>query len=339
MGPIEEHATRSPGTRTRARACRGRRRGRSGVLAIGLLAGLALTGCLPVAPPPPPPRIAVYGDSLVYESEAHLRAALASVLPGWDIIIRSYGGVAQCDYHASMVDDLDHRNVRAVIVAFVGNRLTDCVLSRPYPDSYYSDAHWAADLYASRGIPLAFVATPGLVGNTPADRIVPNVYRYVGSERGIRVVESDDLFVDPATGKYEITGPCLVGEWECADQIVIRAPDGGHLCPVPGSVPCGVYSSGVVRYDDGIVRMAALLAGFTPPAGRVLVTPTTTTTSTSTTTTSTSTTTTTTVAPLASGSATGAAPAPGSVLAPGVVYPTARPIGPYSPLGDLAPGR
>jgi len=274
---------------------------------------------------------------LVYESEAHLRAALASVLPGWDIIIRSYGGVAQCDYHAQMVDDADHRNVRATILAFSGNLFTPCVVSRPYPDSYYQDAHWAANLYGSRGIPVAFVAAPGRAGTTPDDRIVPNVYRYVGIERGIRVVESDDLFVDPATGKYESTGPCLVGE--CADRIIIRSPDGGHFCPLPGSIPCAVYSSGIVRYDDGIVRMAAVLAGIAPPPGRVLVTPTSTTTTSTTTTSTTTTTTSTTTSSAVTGSATGDAPSPGSVLAPGVVYPTARPAAPYSPLGDLAPGR
>ena len=46
------------------------RAGRTGVLVV-LATGLGLAGCLP--PSPPPPTIAVYGDSLVAESEAVLR--------------------------------------------------------------------------------------------------------------------------------------------------------------------------------------------------------------------------------------------------------------------------
>jgi len=329
MGPIEEHVTPLPGAR--ARAGRGRRRGRSGALAIGLLVALALTGCLPVAPPTP--TIAVYGDSLVAESVTHLEAALRAALPGWNVLVRSAGGVAQCDYHSQMVSDADHHNVRAVVLAFSGNNFTPCSVARPYPDSYYFDANWAVFTYRSRGVALGFVAAPGPVGTAPADRIVPNVYRYVGTERGIPVGESD-LLLDPATGTYESDAPCLVDE--SCDWIDVRAPDGGHLCPVLLSAPCAVYSSGVVRYSDAIVRIAAGLAGFAPPAALTLVTPpSTTTTSTSTT----STTTSTTMASLAPGSVTGGAPVPGSVLAPGVVYPTARPGAPYSPLGDLAPGR
>ncbi len=77
--------------------------------------------------------------------------------------------------------------------------------------------------------------------------------------------------MNPATGRYEQAGPCLVGE--CIGYVNLRAPDGGHLCPVPGQVPCAVYSSGVVRYVDAIIQMAARLGGVTPPARRVMTIP------------------------------------------------------------------
>ncbi len=161
------------------------------------------------------------------------------------------------------------------------------------------------------------------------------MYRFVGTEWAIRVVESDDLFVDPETGRYEQTGPCLVGE--CLDRIAIRAPDGGHLCDLPGVTPCPVYASGVVRYTDGIVRAAAILTQRTPPPGRVVVVPSTTTTSS---TSSTSTTTSTTSASASASERSGTSvPAPGTVIAPGVVYPSARPGVPYAPLGDQPPPR
>ena len=117
----------------------------------------------------------------------------------------------------------------------------------------------------------SFVAAPGSVGLVPAERIVPNIYRAVGATRGVSVVDFDDLFVNPATGRYEQTGPCLVGE--CIGYVNLRAPDGGHLCPVPGQVPCAVYSSGVVRYVDAIIQMAARLGGVTPPPRRVMTIP------------------------------------------------------------------
>ncbi len=246
------------------------RRGRALLLTlVALTGGVAASGCLPAAPPPP--TVAVYGDSLVHESVAALENRLHQVFPGWNVIIHAWGGLAQCDLHSDMVSDADHNHVRVAILAFVGNAGTPCATSRPYPGSYRNDANWAADFYTSRGIPLAFVATPGSVGLVPAERIVPNIYRAVGAARGISVIDFDDLFVNPATDRYEQNGPCLVGE--CTGYVNLRAPDGGHLCPVPGQVPCAVYSSGIVRYVDAIIQMAARLGGVTPPPRRVMTIP------------------------------------------------------------------
>jgi hypothetical protein len=233
---------------------------------VALAGGVAATGCVP--PPPPPPAVAVYGDSLVHESVTEIQNRMHAAFPGWNVIIHAWGGLAQCDLHSDMVSDADHHNVRVAILAFVGNAGTPCATSRPYPASYVTDANWAVDLYASRGIRLAFVATPGHIGITPAERNIPNVYRSVGTARGVPVVDYDDLFVDPATGRYEQLGPCLVGE--CTGYVNLRAPDGGHLCPVSGQVPCAVYSSGVVRYVDPIVQMATRLGGVAIPPRRVM---------------------------------------------------------------------
>lgn len=270
-----------------------------------LVAGVAVTGCIPR--PPPTPTVVVYGDSLVHESSAALEARLHATFPGWTVIVRSFGGLAQCDWHNDMVADADQHNVRVAIIAFVGNAITSCSANRAYPASYTADANWAADLYAARGIPLAFVATPGTAGTTPADRIVPNIYRSVGTSRGVAVIDFDDLFVDPATGRYEQAAPCLVGE--CDGYIVVRGPDGGHLCLIPGQVPCMIASSGIVRYVDGIIQMAARL-GHVPAA-----------------------------APLATVAApAGLAPPPvASVLPEALLEPGAVILPPYSPLGESPP--
>ena len=269
-------------------------------------------------------RESAYGDSLVSESVAELESRLHSTFPGWNVIIHAWGGLAQCDEHWNMAYEADHNNVRVAILAFVGNAGSRCNVGRPYPDSYVTDANWAADLYTSRGIPLAFVAAPGRAGTTPAQRVVPNVYRSVGASRGISVIDYDDLFVDPTTGRYEQYGPCLVGE--CTGFINLRAPDGGHLCVVP-SVPCAVYSSGVIRYVDRIIQMAAVLGGVAAASPRVMV-PTTTTTTTTTSPTTTTTTSPTTIT--TTGASATDAP-PGAT----VVEPRIRP--PYAPFGDAPP--
>jgi hypothetical protein len=214
----------------------------------------------------------VYGDSLTSQTTNELRSRLGLLLPDWDIVIRAHGGTAQCDWNPSMAQDADTLNVKAVVIQFSGNRSTACISGLDAVEKYTEDANWAVDLWRSEGVPLAFVAGPGRVGIAPADHEIGNVYRSVAGARDVLVVDPAPLFVDLTTGLYAQEMPCLVGE--CAGTIPVRAPDGAHFCPEPGSaIPggCSVYSSGVVRFAEAIVHGVATLVGVPQPPYRTMV--------------------------------------------------------------------
>jgi hypothetical protein len=243
--------------------------------------GLIAAGC---APAPSPPTIAVYGDSLILQSSAHLTARLHAQLPGWNVVVRSAGGTSQCDWHSWMRSDANTYNVRAVVVSFSGNNLSPCSALRAYPGSYSTDATWAVDFWAvQHHVPVMFTAAPGEVGTTPTGRLVPNIYVRVGATRGEYVADPTPLFLDPASGRYAAKMPCLRGE--CTGTIRVRALDGAHLCvdPFPALVACSGYSSGVVRFVDSIIHGVAVVTHTAPPAPRRLLSPTSTTTTTTTT--------------------------------------------------------
>lgn len=225
----------------------------------------------PVATPAPGPAITVYGDSLVGESETHLRERLEAQFPTWTVVIHALGGTAQCDFHQAMRDDVAAYDVQAAVIAFTGNNLTSCITSRPFVAGYRADANWAVDFWVDEhGVPLVFTAAPGPVGTAPSQRQIAAVYYEVGSARGVYVADATPLFANAALGLYAQAMPCLVGE--CTTTIGVRAPDGAHLCPIAGlRTACPVYSSGVVRYVDSLVRSAAYVTGTPIPPPRTMV--------------------------------------------------------------------
>ncbi len=240
--------------------------------------GLIAAGCVPS---PAPPTIAVYGDSLILQSSAHLTARLHAQLPGWNVVVHSAGGTSQCDWHGWMQHDADTYNVRAVVVSFSGNNLSSCSASRPYPGSYTTDATWAVNFWSvQHQVPIVFTADPGGIGTTPTDRVVPNIYVRIGATRSNYVADPTPLFLDPASGRYAATMPCLRGE--CTGTIRVRALDEAHFCldPVPAPAACSGYSSGVVRFVDSIIHGVAVVTHTPPPPLRRLTTTTTTTTTT-----------------------------------------------------------
>jgi len=252
---------------------------RRAVLVGVALTATLLTACVPppsavVEPPPapsPPPRqLVVYGDSLVAESRAAVQDRVRSAMPGWAVTVRAFPGTAQCDWHGDMRDDLRRLRPDAVVIAFSGNRLTECILEdgdgheRAFPDAYGEDAEWAATLWSDAGVPVAFVGAPPAVGSAAEE--VPAVYARVSLERGLPFVSADRLFVDPSTGVAAMHLGCLPTEGEpegCgADGIRVRHLDGRHLCTVPVMLQaCPAYSSGVTRYAATLVAAAAEAAG------------------------------------------------------------------------------
>ena len=217
---------------------------------------------------------------------------LADLLPGWQIIVRAYGGTAQCDWTSNMIWDAEHLDVKGVVIAFSGNDLTSCITGRPYLQGYTDDANWADTWWTNHLVAHAFVNSPGVVGTTPADRAVGNMYAALGQRVGAPVADAVGLLAGGLPARFQQSMPCLVGE--CSGYVDVRSANGTHLCDIRQAVAaCPATSSGVVRFVEPIVHAVASMFGLAQPPFRQLTTPPpTTTTSGPTTTTSVPTTTT-----------------------------------------------
>jgi lysophospholipase L1-like esterase len=266
-------------------------------MASCLAAAAVVTACVPEAPPadPPPttttttaarPTAIIYGDSIVGQATPELRTRFEALLPGWRVIIAAWGGTAQCDWHDEMQAHAATYDVRLVVVSFTGNRMTECITSRATDAAttaaaYAADAAWAADFWAARDADLVFVAGPTRAGAfaDPYPESAPDptrfdtmrqVYRTVAAERGVAVADVAPLLTDPATGRYAVVLPCLVGE--CEGTVTARASDGVHLCDDSGppSYLCASGASGVVRFVDPIVQTAAAVVGVVAPPPRTM---------------------------------------------------------------------
>lgn len=217
-----------------------------------LAAVLVAASCQPAPPLPPPPTVVVYGDSLTMESRIEIQRRLEATRPGWRVVVRAFGGTAQCDWHPRMADDSEALTPKVVMLAFTGNNFTKCSTSREYPGSYRVDADWAVSFWAVRGAAVVFVGTPAWVGD--ASGAVPDIYREVASARKVEFRSANGSFFDPETGRAAASLPCRPeerAEHGCTDgRIAVRNPDRVHLCPTDTTAAalCPVYSSGAVRY-------------------------------------------------------------------------------------------
>jgi hypothetical protein len=210
----------------------------------------AVAGC---APPPPLPVVIVYGDSLGVESAPALREHLAAVAPGHQLVTRVAGGSAVCDWHARMREDTSLRP-ELVVLAFTGNRFTDCSRRSSTWDRYRADTWWSIGFWQGRRVPTLVVAPPGPVGSDPAEREAALAALDAARGTGSASVDLAPWFTSPHDGRFGERLPCLPGEGPAqgceADGIQVRAghtsrgDDGVHLC----GDACGRYSSGVHRF-------------------------------------------------------------------------------------------
>jgi hypothetical protein len=70
-------------------------------------------------------------------------------------------------------------------------------------------------------------------------------------------------FVEAPDGRYTDRLPCLDLDIDCApDGTTLVRSDGIHFCPVIGTLPCPVWSSGAARFGLGIAAAANAPASF-----------------------------------------------------------------------------
>jgi hypothetical protein len=229
------------------------------------------------------PTVVLYGDSLAWEAREHFVGAFAEH-PHVDVVTRSFGGTAICDWLDTMRTDATQLAPRAVVIEFSGNALTDCMrdgAGRPvrgeeYLRRYRDDAVEAMAIFGAVGASVTFAGAPGprpVAGHDDRDRLddrLRRVYLQVASANPdvAEFVDTGAAVLDE--GRWTATMPCLPGE-PCQGGFddagrpvnVVRAPDGTHFCPggEPADEgrtgPCPVWSSGAYRF--GTAMAAAVL--------------------------------------------------------------------------------
>jgi hypothetical protein len=217
--------------------------------------------------------VILYGDSLAWEAREHFRRAFEHH-PGIEVVERTFGGTAICDWFHAMREDAATLAPDAVVVEFSGNTFTSCVrddASRgDLLQRYRDDAEAVVRIFEPTGAWLYFAGAPG-----PQDPSrsgfnggrLDRLYREIAQTPNDRVgyVDAGAAVLDH--GRWTRTLPCLDDE-PCEGGIdargravnVVRAPDGNHFCPIAHRADsgmagtCGVWSSGAFRYGLAMAR-------------------------------------------------------------------------------------
>jgi lysophospholipase L1-like esterase len=210
--------------------------------------------------------VAVYGDSLLAESQADLEAALRAD-GRTNVRVSSFGGTALCDWVDTITQDARERPADIVVLTFSGNNMTTCTrdaTGRPLAGDalrarYLSDAVAVMEATDGATARVLWVSAPTprpvAPGESPADdRAVELVFETV-AQRYARAEFVDAGAAVEDGGQYADTLPCLPGE-PCppSGRVPVRSPDGVHFCPLayePGR-PCRSWSSGAWRFGNAI---------------------------------------------------------------------------------------
>jgi hypothetical protein len=213
-------------------------------------------------PQPEPPKVILYGDSVSMETVPFFHWFTG--VSGRRALTRVWGGTAPCDWFTQMRSDRAKHKPAAVVIQFSGAALTPCMGGRDLYEAYREDARTATQIFINGGIPVVWVSTP-----LPEDPDSSSILRDIHQIEQGAATELGEAYVDAGTavldgGRYSRTLPCLAHETSslgCSSgRIVVRAPDGAHLCPRQ-EFPCTVYSSGALRYGATQAYVGALAAG------------------------------------------------------------------------------
>ena len=224
----------------------------------GQVSGFGDTATTPASPASARPRIALYGDSLLWEAENVFEYFATTA--GADVEDATAGGTAICDRLALMARDAATWRPEAAVVQFSGNAFTPCMAgyaagTPQYYAKYRQDAEAAVRILTAAGADVYLVSAPPAATAEQSMNLTEINQMYAASaaaDPGVSFVDAGRaLTVDQ---EFTWTMPCLPFE-PCTGidgTNVVRAPDGVHFCPVGygsgGAVGCAVYSSGALRY-------------------------------------------------------------------------------------------
>jgi hypothetical protein len=218
--------------------------------------------------PPGPPRIALYGDSL--GMEAGMDFTFLAQVSGAAALVRTYGGLAVCDFLTSMASDAASWHPTAAILEFSGDNFTPCMAGDPigspqYYAKYQADLQTAIDIYRPYGTEVFLTGVPYDASSSEDQNVarLNQLYASVAAANpGVTYVDAGDAVM--ADGAFTWTLPCLPAE-PCTGPSgtnVIRAPDGVHFCPTGDTTiegyfaVCNVYSSGAFRFAEAMLDPA-----------------------------------------------------------------------------------
>jgi hypothetical protein len=213
-------------------------------------------------------RVILYGDSLAFEAGDAFTLSIQSGANA-EVVNRTFGGTAICDWSGRMRRDLHDLQPVAVVMDFVGNNSTRCMRGPDGPltgealvQKYRQDARTATAIFAGTGVRVYWMGGPPTRGQRSIEFAgVRSVYEAEPARltfatpplRRVEYVDAGRLVSDQ--GRFADTLPCLPSEGAgegCVDgRIRVRADDGIHFClaEIPrGADHCPVYSSGAVRF-------------------------------------------------------------------------------------------
>jgi hypothetical protein len=209
----------------------------------------------------PGARVTVFGDSLISQSVAYLKAVGTAF--GLTVTAESFYGTAPCDFLAFQAKEMLTRPPDVVVWAFSGNSIGTCMLGsdgKPLTGDAIVAKYQADTLTAVRRAEAAHVMFV-LVSPPAGQRAsiwsqLDTMYRRLAEDDPSIDYVDGGLEIAP-DGRFAATQACLpfetrlsYSEAQCssANQIVVRSSDGAHFCPVDKLVTCPVYSSGALRY-------------------------------------------------------------------------------------------
>lgn len=242
------------------------------------MVGAVLLGSCANNPPSAAPRsarspgeVVLFGDSLAWEARGYFSSLVRA--QGGDAWTYTSRGSAVCDWLPTMRRVEARLRPKTVELEFSGNAISPCMRGDEPPSGAYF-ARYRADTLAAIAL---FVRGDGhvfLIGSpiNRGDTSVPNwdqlnhQYASIAAADPSRVTYVDaGASVEGPAGSFAETLPCLPLEACTGPDVngipsnVVRAPDGGHFCPVEkdpelGVIgPCPVYSSGAHRYANAMV--------------------------------------------------------------------------------------
>jgi hypothetical protein len=234
--------------------------------------------------PPARPVVVLYGDSRAWEARHAFKGAFAD-RSGVQVVERTFGGTAICDWLDEMAADVTALKPGMVIIEFVGNSFTPCMrdaagqflTGMAVVERYSADRETLIATFVANGAQVVLAGAPvsrADADHTPLGRGGLNALylRTARAHEGVHYADAGAEVLDD--GQWTSTLPCFAFE-PCTGGVgaagigvnAVRSPDGLHFCPASADAvrgvtgDCPVWSSGAFRYGNALARPALEILG------------------------------------------------------------------------------